>query len=71
MKNVNNNGWIDKYKAGEYIGGIKVIGIDDIHSVEYDFILVAIENEKTGMEVKGELIQKEVCEEKIILWGEI
>ena len=60
--------WVDKYKAGEIVNEYKLIGISDIHVLEYDCILIAIDHIKIKRDVQKELISNKIEKIKIVQW---
>ena len=61
-------GWVDKNYEKYRQNGLDVQPVEDIKNSEYDYILVAVNNEKTFCEIKNELKGLGVIEDKII-WG--
>lgn len=66
-KNCHVVKWIDENKKGQYIDDIELSSVDSITECEiYDFVIVAIKNEKLSMDIKENLIGYGIDKEKII-----
>ena len=61
-------GWVDKNYDKYRQNGFDVRPVEDIKNSEYDYILVAVNNENIFCEIKEELKGLGVVEDKII-WG--
>lgn len=61
-------GWIDKNFEACQARGLDVQSIESLKNKAYDYVLVAIKNEPVFLEIKKELREMGVAEEKII-WG--
>lgn len=61
-------GWVDKYKAGEKIDEYTLIGISDISVLDYDCVLIAIDNIKIKRTVQRELVSNGIDKAKIQQW---
>lgn len=62
--------WVDKQyqKYGNENFGMDIISPDILSELEFDFIICAVWERKTAMEIKKELVNRKVPEEKI-LWN--
>ncbi len=60
--------WVDKafYKYKDLKE--KVCSPDEINNVEFDYIILAVWEEKVAVEIKKELVKKGILED-IILWN--
>lgn len=61
-------GWVDKNFAVCREKGMDVQPIESLKDKDYDYVLIAVKNEPVFLEIRAELIQMEVRDEKII-WG--
>lgn len=61
-------GWVDKNFAVCQEKGLDVQPVESIRGSDYDYILIAVKNELIFYEIKAELMQMGIREEKII-WG--
>lgn len=61
-------GWVDKNFAVCQEKGLDVQPVESIRGSDYDYILIAVKNELVFYEIKAELMQMGIREEKII-WG--
>lgn len=60
--------WIDRYKCGSMCKGEYLHGISDIKGIEYDYVLIAINNAEISNSVKLDLLKYDVLENKIVEW---
>ena len=65
MPYFNVIGYIDREK--NKTPPLKMYAISDINQIEFDYIIIAINNAKTASSIKAELISRGVGEKKI-LW---
>lgn len=61
-------GWVDKNYEKYRKNGFSVQPVEDIKNSEYDYILVAVNNENVFCQIKEELKEIGVIEDKIV-WG--
>ena len=57
--------WIDQNKKRYVIPGYSINSIKDIANVEYDYVVIAIQNVNVVKEVKHSLIQEGIMKNKI------
>ncbi|MCI9399235.1 MAG: glycosyltransferase [Lachnospiraceae bacterium] len=62
--------WIDHYKCGLYYFSCKICDLQDISSVRYDKVLIAVENCVLSNQIKSELLRWGVLESTITEWCE-
>lgn len=57
--------WVDRNKKRKVLPGYDISSVDDISTVDYDFIVIAVQNADMAREIKDFLIRKDVPEKKI------
>ena len=62
--------WIDHYKCGLYYFSCKICDLQDISSVRFDKVLIAVENCVLSNQIKSELLRWGVLESTITEWCE-
>lgn len=67
LDNIKNIYVVDKNKAGYKIADFTVLPVDDICSLQFDCIIIAVALESLGNEIKDELIKKYNCKDNL-LW---
>lgn len=60
--------WIDRYKAGQYVEEVLIHNIETIRDIDFDYVFIAIGDEKMVDMAFEELLQQGVAKEKIIRW---
>lgn len=61
--------WIDRYKCGSMCKGENLYDISDIQGLEYDYVLIAVNNAEISNSIKKDLLKYEVLENKIVEWA--
>lgn len=64
-KDYNIVAWVDQSTNRLTIQNYKIVSLNDIHQMEYDFIIIAIFNYDTVKKVKQNLLEKGIPERKI------
>ena len=67
-KKYKMSGWIDKFKAGTEVNGELLLSISSLEKIDYDCILIAIENEELSNQIKQDLIECGVMKDRIVEW---
>ncbi|MCR5546829.1 MAG: glycosyltransferase [Lachnospiraceae bacterium] len=57
--------WVDKNKAGNEMLGFPISKIGDISITQYDYVVIAVKDEKVVDGIRGELVSENVPREKI------
>lgn len=64
--------WVDKYPSGKDIKVLhEILPVNSIINMDYDYIVIAVLNEKLAMSIKKELVKLYNLDEKKIIWEKV
>lgn len=64
--------WVDKYPSGKDIKVLhEILPVNSIINMDYDYIVIAVLNEKLAMSIKKELVELYNLDEKKIIWEKV
>ena len=61
-------GWVDKYPQKEFQEGVMILPVSDLLRLNFDYVIIAIQNKETAYQIRNELTKNLHLDNKKIIW---